>query len=123
MMKSIKSLSITKKIYTFLDERIKLDIIKYNKKIKKLMNVTLINYKFLSGRYTVFDNGTKGNGKGKEYDGHTNKLIFEGEYLNRKRNGKGREYSLYGELIFDGQFLNGKRHGKGKEYADNNKNN
>ena len=123
MMKSIKSLSITKKIYTFLDERIKLDIIKYNKKIKKLMNVTLINYKFLSGRYTVFDNGTKGNGKGKEYDGHTNKLIFEGEYLNRKRNGKGREYSLYGELIFDGQFLNGKRHGKGKEYADNDKNN
>ena len=43
-------------------------------------------------------------------------LIYEGEYLNGERNGKGKEYHK-GELIFDGEYLNGKRWiGKGKEY-------
>ena len=50
------------------------------------------------------------NGKGfiKEfnYDGN---IIFEGEYLNGKRNGKGKEYSLFETLKFDGEYLNGKR--------------
>ena len=49
------------------------------------------------------------NGKGKEYD--FGRLIFEGEYLNEKRNGSGKEY------YFDkGEYLNGQRNGKGKEY-------
>ena len=38
------------------------------------------------------------------YDGN---IIFEGEYLNGKRNGK--EYSLFETLKFDGEYLNGKR--------------
>ena len=47
------------------------------------------------------------------------KLEFEGEYLNGKRNGKGKEYDDFdGRLIFEGEYLNGKRHGKGKEYKD-----
>ena len=45
------------------------------------------------------------------------KLIFEGESINSKRNGKGKEYD-YDRLIFEGEYLNGKRHGKGKEYYD-----
>ncbi len=32
----------------------------------------------------------KRNGKGKHFS--NNKLIFEGEYLNEKRTGKGKEY-------------------------------
>ena len=45
--------------------------------------------------------------------------MFEGEYLNGKRNGKGKEYNDNGELIFEGEYLNGKRwNGKGKEYND-----
>ena len=49
------------------------------------------------------------------------KLIFEGEYLNGKRNVKGKEYNKNYELIFDGEYLNGERwNGKGKEYYDNN---
>jgi len=35
-------------------------------------------------------------------------LIFEGEYLNGERNGKGKEYHDNGELFFEGEFLNGK---------------
>ena len=41
-------------------------------------------------------------------------MIFEGEYLNGKRNGKGKEYNINGKLIFQGEYLNGKRwNGKG----------
>jgi len=53
-------------------------------------------------------------GKGKEYDIY-DKLIFEGEYLNGERNGKGKEY-YNGEIAFEGEYLNGKRNGNGKEY-------
>ena len=62
----------------------------------------------------------KRNGKGKEYDykNFKNYLIFEGEYLNGKRNGKGKEY-YFGELIFEGEYLNGKRNGKGKDFFIN----
>ena len=42
-------------------------------------------------------------------------LIYEGESLNEKRNGKGKEY-FKNELIYEGEYLNGKRHGKGIEY-------
>ena len=49
-------------------------------------------------------------------------LIYEGEYLNGKRNGKGKEYNyINNEVEFEGEYLNGKRNGKGKEYYDQNK--
>ena len=53
---------------------------------------------------------------GIEYNSFNNKLIFEGEYLNGKINGKGKEYYDNGELEYEGEYLNGKRNGKGKEY-------
>ena len=43
------------------------------------------------------------------------KLLFEGEYLNGKKNGKGKEY-YKGKLTFDGEYLNGKKNGKCTEY-------
>ena len=42
-------------------------------------------------------------------------LIFEGEYFNGERNGKGKEYK-YSDLVFESQYLNGRRNGEGKEY-------
>ncbi len=53
----------------------------------------------------------------KEYNEY-GKLEFEGEYLNEKRNGKGKEY-VEGKLKFEGEYLNGFRINKGKEYYDN----
>ena len=55
-------------------------------------------------------------GKGfiKEYNNY-NKLIFEGEYVNGERNGKGKEYDN-GKLKYEGEYLNGERNGKVKEY-------
>ena len=47
------------------------------------------------------------NGKGKEYYGN-GKLRYEGEYLKGKINGKGREYDFNGKLKFEGEYLYGK---------------
>ena len=33
-----------------------------------------------------------------------NTLLIEGEYLNDKRNGNGKEYKRKGELIFEGEY-------------------
>ena len=55
----------------------------------------------------------KRSGKGKEYIGGF--LVFEGEYLNDQRNGKGREYNISGKIIFEGEYLYNKRL-KGKLY-------
>ena len=61
----------------------------------------------------------KGNGKGKEY--YCGILEFEGEYLNGKRHGKGKEYRDNGKLKFEGEYLNGERNGKGKQYWNDGK--
>ena len=112
MLKNIKSSYFNSIIFSYIDERQKLKIIKYNKSLQKNMNISIINYKFFSGKYIIYVS----NGIGKEYDGYNDTLIFEGEYSNRERNGKGKEYYYNGNLIFEGEYLNGKRNGKGKEY-------
>ena len=86
MLKKSKSIYFIKKLFTFVYEKTKLDLIKYNKHFQNLIDIKLINYKFYKGKYIVYE--TKG--KGKEY--FYGELSFEGEYLNGKRNGKGKEY-------------------------------
>ena len=111
MVEYIRSKYLQKILLSSLNEKTKLDLIKYNKNLQNLMDIKLINYKLYKGNYIVYE--TKG--KGKEYYGN-GKISYEGEYLNGKRNGKGKEYNEYGELEFEGEYLNGKRNGKGKEY-------
>ena len=41
------------------------------------------------------------------------KLIYEGEYLKGKKNGKAKEYSN-SALLFEGEYWNGERNGKEK---------
>ena len=57
-------------------------------------------------------------GRGREIDNSTGKVIFEGFYQQGIRNGPGKEYDTNGHLIFEGEFLNGQRR-KGKEYDTN----
>ena len=58
-------------------------------------------------------NGKK-NGKYKKY--YKGRTIFKGEYVNGKENGHFRILNNYGGLIFEGEYLNRKRwKGKGKE--------
>ena len=92
------------------------------------MGINIDNYKKLSRKIKI--GGISGYGK--EYGIDELNLIFEGEYLNGERNGKGKEYIcrdrdlklniFYAnfKLIFEGEYLNGKRNGKGKEYNDYN---
>ena len=56
-----------------------------------------------------------GNGFNKKYN--KNGVIFEGEYLNGIRNGKGKEYDGNSHIKFEGEYLNGKRNGIGKELS------
>jgi antitoxin component YwqK of YwqJK toxin-antitoxin module len=112
MMKNILKFQYTFKfIFSCIKEKRKLDIVKYNKNMQKILDIGIINYKTFNGKYIIGER----NGKGKEYYINDN-LIFEGEYLNGKRNGKGKEYNINDNLIFEGEYLNGKRNGKGKEY-------
>ena len=55
------------------------------------------------------------NGKGKKY--YDGKLKYQSEYLNDKKNGKGKEFDPDGNLIFEGEYINDEKNGKGKEYA------
>ena len=50
------------------------------------------------------------NGKGyvKEYDYYLN-LVFEGEYVNGQKNGKGKEYGWNGSVKFEGEYINGNK--------------
>ena len=95
MVENIKSQYFQKILLSSLNEKTKLDLIKYNKHFQNLMNIKLINYKLYKGNYIVYE--IKGKGKEYKYNGE---LEFEGEYLNGKRNGKGKEYNRYGKLIF-----------------------
>ena len=109
---NINSTFIIQTIFSFLDERKILELVKYNKNLQEKLDISLIDYKVYSGKYKI---GEK-NGKGQEFYLCNDKLLFDGKYLNGKRSGKGKEYNKDGELIYEGEYLNGKRDGHGKEY-------
>ena len=108
MFNNIKSSYFTKLIFRYLAIEIKLKICKYNKALQNLLNINILHYKILSGRYIIYE----ANKKGKECNILTDEIIFKGEYSEGKRNGKGKEYNKDGNLIFEGEYLNGERNGK-----------
>ena len=110
-IESINSLYILKEIFSLLSEKLKLEIIIYNKDLQNKLDINIENYKKIRGIYREVEK----DGKGEEYNISNGELIFEGEYKNGKRNGKGIKY-YNDELIFEGKYKNGKRNGKGKEY-------
>ena len=117
MLENIKSKKILKEIFKQLNYKWKLNLIKYNKKLQNIMIIDLNYYKTVSNRYIIYESTRKG----KEYNSYNDNIIFEGEYLDGKRNGKGKEYYIFGNLLFEGEYLNGKRNGRGKEYYENGK--
>ena len=108
----IKSAYIIKGIFSYIKLKQKLNLIIYNKQLQNIIGVDIDDYKRASGKRKIIEN----DGKGKEYLLNSDTIIFEGEYLNGKRNGKGSEYFSAGNLKFEGEYLNGERSGKGKEY-------
>ena len=88
MWQKIRSTFILKKIFNYVDNKIKFNTIVHNKNLQKKLGLNLIDFRRFSGRYKE-----EKDGKTKEYNSYTCELIFEGEYSKGKRNGEGKEYN------------------------------
>ena len=109
---SIKSKYILKFIFSFLKQKIGLNLIYFNKQFRSKLPY---DQKKISAKY--FE-GEK-NGYGRIYSSNTKKMIFEGYFHNNKKNGEGKEYNENDNSVkFEGEYLNGKRY-EGKEYDEN----
>jgi len=118
LINSVKSKYILKYIFSFLCEKRELNLVIYNKNYKEHLGLNLDNYIKMSRKEHIGER----NDKGKEQILNSNVIIFEGEYLNGKRNGKGKEYYYNGKLKFKGKYLNGfKIKGKGYDDEEGNK--
>ena len=105
MLKKIKSSYFVNKIFTYIDEKQKLNVVKYNKKLQKNVKISIINYKHFSGKYIIYES----DGNVKKYNGHNDTLLFEG-----KLKGRGKEYYENGKLSFEGDFFEWKKKWKRK---------
>ena len=110
MLDYIKSKHILNIIFLFINDTKELNLVKYNNKLKNRLNIDLIDYIYLSGKYFI----GKKNGKGKEYNIFNDKLIFEGDFIDGKRYGYGKEYyeGIYNGKIaikYECKYLNGKK--------------
>ena len=110
---NIKSFYILKEIFNYLSKSVFLDFINFNKTLQGKFEINIEDYKKFGNRTKIIEN----NGLGKEYKLNTDILIFEGEYLNGKKNGKGKEYYENDQIKFEGEYLNGKII-EGKGYDD-----
>ena len=117
MLQRIKSSYFVEIIFNFIVEKRKLKIVQQNKIIQNILNININYYKLFKGTYFKF----LLNGKRQEYDSYNDKIVFEGEYLNNQRNGKGKEFYYSSNIEFEGEYRNGKRNGYGKEYYKNGK--
>ena len=64
MLENVKSLYFTKIVFSFVDEKQKLKLVKRNKSLQKKIDISIINYIHFKGRHIIYES----NGKGKEYD-------------------------------------------------------
>ena len=123
MLTNVKSSYFPKIIFSFLSSKRKLYIIKPNKKLQTQLEINIIYYKLFSGKYITYETkekiiiyravndqklfaGEYFKGKGIEYNDF---IKYEGEYLNGKRNGQGKEKDIMGQILFEGEYKNGKR--------------
>ena len=130
MIDKIKSAYILDIIFSYFNENKKLNILMYNKKLLSKLQLNIQSYKNFNGikiinKYRrkeyfngqlIYDGEYKNderNGKGKEY--YKGKIIYDGEYENNERNGKGKEYNKKGDICFEGKYCYGKK-GKGIYY-------
>ena len=119
MLKNIISIYFNQLLFSHLQEKIKLKVLKYNKSLQNSINISLPNYKLFTKKFIIYE--TKEKTKGKEYSIYAN-LEYEGEFLNGERNGKGKEYSSHSLSKFEGEYFKGKRwNGKKLQYYMNGK--
>ena len=88
MLYLIKSSYFPKIIFSFIDDGTKLNLIKYNKKLQKIIDINILNYKLFSGKYIKYETKEKV----KIYNTYNDNLIYEGEYINGKKMEKEKNF-------------------------------
>ena len=110
MFNLIKSYYFKRIILSLIPSKIELKLMKYNKSLQQLVNLSIIDYINFNCRYIKYDT----NGNGKEFGILFNNLIYEGEYKKCKKEGKGTEYHSNGSILFQEEYKEGKKwNGKG----------
>ena len=99
-LKIIKSIYTIKMIFAFMLKKKQLNLIIYNKEYQNIFGIDFNYYKKVSDRYIIRES----DGKGKEFLASKNIMLYEGDYLNGKRNRKGKEYYDDGILKFEGEI-------------------
>ena len=111
-IENVKSHYIIQFIFSYIPKIKELDIVKLNKNLKEKLEVNIDDYKKESRRYKIIGN----DGIEKVYLIEKDILIFEGKYLNGKKNGTGIEYYEENKIKFIGEYLKGKKI-KGEGYS------
>jgi hypothetical protein len=102
MFNKISSSFILKKIFNFLDNKIKYNTVVHNKKLQIKLGLNLIDFRIFSGRYKIEEDG-----KTIEYNSYNNQIIFKGQYSNGKLNGNSLNFEIeknFVELYNDNTF-------------------
>ena len=73
-----------------------------NGSFKNIDNIKFIEYNY--GELLIFD----GKLINKKYEYFFDELIYEGEYMDEKRNGFGKEYYINKRIKYEGEYKNGK---------------
>ena len=104
MLLNINSKYNIELIFSYIEYKQRLEIIIYNKKLQEILNININYYKGISQKILEINK----NGIGTIYDLISNEKYFEGEYSNKKKNGKGIIY-VDGNKYFEGEYKNGKK--------------
>ena len=80
MLERIKSRFFAKILFSYLDEKKKLKLVRYNKSLQKNLAISSNYYLHFNGRYIIYES----NGKGKEYS-QNGELIYEVNFYSVKR--------------------------------------
>ena len=72
MLRKIESSFILKKIFMNINYRLQLNLIRYNKRIQKKIELNIVDYRRLSGKYRILYE----DGKMEEYDSIMLWIIF-----------------------------------------------
>ena len=80
MLYQIKSYIILKKIFTYVDNKVKFNTIAYNKKLQRKLGLNLIDFRIFSSRYKE-----EKDGKIKEYNSYNHQTVYLKGYIQMER--------------------------------------
>ena len=70
-----------KTLFSYINDNIKLNLIKYNKKLQSQFLLDIMDYRAFSGKYIKYESDSMI----EEYNSYNDELVFKGEYLNEKK--------------------------------------